>query len=60
MSKVLSLIGVSDNFNQILVNFIQYVPYNQMNEMNSSVYNSRRNTEDIRMPFFDTNNYVVD
>lgn len=60
MSKVLSLIGISDHFNQILVNFIQYQPYNQMNEMNSSVYMSRKNTEDIKMPFFDTNNYIVD
>ena len=62
MSKVLNLIGISDNFNQILVNFIQYVPYNQLNQFNdlsTSQFGSRRGTEATSMPFFDTDNYVI-
>jgi len=38
MSKMLQLVGVCDNFNQIIVNYIQYVPYNQLNELSNSVY----------------------
>ena len=61
MSKVLYLVDNSDHFNQIIVNFIQYQPYNQMNEiMNQSIYGSRRNTEDVSLPFFETSTYIID
>jgi len=60
MSKVLHFTGNPDHFNQIIVNFIQYHPYNQMNEsLDQSGYQSRRNTEAAEMPFFDTKNYVI-
>ena len=28
--------------------------------MNQSIFGSRRNTEDVTLPFFDTNTYVID